>query len=183
MSQNGKRLVSGVRELLRTEKITLEDMHMVASDVVLHIDRIAARTVRKLKNGQKIRCYDEDSYKEYGQRGSDIVCFFEAARDTKTKGQLLRVYLNDEEWSVGVDCLLEVFDDFDPESEEGKRRLDTRPKRRGRRKKEAESFEPYEEPAENWSPAPEPEYEQEVEGEEYDFNSLTEFDEYFDYDN
>ena len=40
MSKNSKRLVSGVRELILTEGTTLEDLHMVATDVVLAIEKI-----------------------------------------------------------------------------------------------------------------------------------------------
>ena len=92
MSKHGKRLVSGVRELLRTEGTTLEDLHMVATDVVLTIDKLAVKALRKLKRGQRIRCYDEGSNKEYGQKGSDMECFFGELHHTKTRGTALRIY-------------------------------------------------------------------------------------------
>lgn len=184
MSRHGSRLVSGVRELLRTEDTILEDLHMVATDVVLTIDRIAVKTLRKLKKGQRIRCYDEGSNKEYGQKGSDSDCFFSETHHTKTRGTVLRVYAENKEWVVPIEYLLEVYQSFDPESDEGKKQSESaaRPKRRGRKPKkrradaEIEQLDGY---RGDQQQAPAPEYEQEIDGEEYDFSNFPEeFNEY-----
>jgi hypothetical protein len=109
---------------------------MVASDVIAALDKLASKTSRKLKRGQAIRIYDEDSNKEYGQKGSDIPCFYDESYDTKTRGTTLKVYDDKNEWNVGLDCLLEVFEEFDPDSDEGKKRTNSaRPKKRGRKPK------------------------------------------------
>ena len=92
MSTHSKRLRSGVRELVRTENTTLEDLHIVATDVIASLDKLASKIVRKLKRGQAIRIYDEDSNKEYGQTGSDIRCYFSEVYDTKVRGTTLKVY-------------------------------------------------------------------------------------------
>ncbi len=180
MSKNGKRLVQGVRELLRTEGTTLEDLHMVATDVVVTLDKLASKTVRKLKVGQKIRCYNEESNKELGQKGADLVCFFQETYDTKTRGPTIRVYENGKEWSTSLDCLLEVYEDFDPESEEGKKLQQSKPKKRGRKpKKAAAELDRFDDP--EWGPSPV--YEEETDGEEYDFNNLPDdYEEYAEYD-
>lgn len=188
MSKNSKRLVNGVRELVLTDGTTLEDLHMVATDVVLAIEKVTARTVRKLKNGQKIRCYDEDSNKEYGVKGSDVICCFKETYDTQTYGTKLRVYDPEtgHEWSVGVDCLLEVYDKFDPSSVEGKKVSEVsvvKTKRRGRKPKrgpdQLDRFED-ETTTDGWCPTTFTNYEKEVDGEEYDFRNPDEYDEYFD---
>ncbi len=187
MSKHGKRLVSGVRELLRTEGTILEDLHMVATDVVLAIDKIATKALRKLKRGQRIRCYDEDSNKEYGQKGSDMECFFGETHNTKTRGMVLRIYTKKQpkEWVVPLDYLLEIYEDFDPESDEGKKQTEiaARPKRRGRKPKQADQqIDSLDEESQrdSWSQSPMSEYEQETEGEEYDFTNFPEeeFDDY-----
>lgn len=191
MSKHGKRLVSGVRELLRTEGTTLEDLHMVATDVILTIDRAAAKIVRKLKKGQKLRCYDEASNKEYGQKGSDLECYFNESYETKTRGLSLKVYAKrkkkQKEWVLPVECLLQVYEEFDPESDEGVKRKEiaARPKKRGRKPKKSKSAqsEDWQYDEYSWSGAPIPEYEQETEDEEYDFESFPEgYDEYVEYD-
>jgi hypothetical protein len=181
MSKNSKRLVSGVRELILTDGTTLEDLHMVATDVVLAIEKITARTVRKLKKGQVIRCYLEDSNKEYGVKGADTICCFKETYDTQTYGLKLRVYDSEteKEWGVSMDCLLEVFDKFDPVSVEGKKASEVvaKPKRRGRRPKrgpdQVDKFD-------GWCPTNTDDYEKEVDGEEYDFSNPDEYGEYFD---
>ncbi len=191
MSKNSKRLVSGVRELILTDVTILEDLHMVATDVVLAIEKITARTVRKLKKGQLIRCYMEDSNKEYGVKGADAICCFKETYDTQTYGMKLRVYDSEteKEWSVGIDCLLEVFDKFDPGSAEGKKAAEVvaKPKRRGRKPKrgpdQVDRFED-ETTADGWDrpPANTDDYEKEVDGEEYDFTDPDEYNEFFDDD-
>ena len=188
MSKNSKRLVSGVRELILTDGTTLEDLHMVATDVVLAIDKVTTRAIRKLKKGQMIRCYMEDSNKEYGVKGADATCYFKETYDTQTYGMKLRVYdpATEKEWGVGVDCLLEVFDKFDPGSAEGKKAAEVavKPKRRGRKPKrgpdQVDRFED-ETTTDDWSPTTYTDgYEKEVEGEEYDFSNPDEYDEFFD---
>ena len=187
MSKNSKRLVSGVRELILIDGTTLEDLHMVATDVVLALDKVTARTVRKLKKGQVIRVYMEDSNKEYGVKGADAICCFKETYDTQTYGMKLRVYNLDteKEWSVGVDCLLEVYDKFDPVSAEGRKaaEVSVKPKRRGRKPKrgpdQIDRFED-ETTTDDWSPTTYAEdYEKEVDGEEYDFSNPDEYDEFF----
>ena len=186
MSTNSKRLVSGVRELILTDGTTLEDLHMVATDVVQAIEKVTARTVRRLKKGQVIRCYMEDSNKEYGVKGADAICCFKETYETTTYGMKLRVYVSEteKEWSVGVDCLLEVYDKFDPVSVEGKKAAEVvaKPKRRGRRRKrgpdQVDRFE--EETNDDWCPTRINDYEKEVDGEEYDFSDPDEYEEYFD---
>ncbi len=189
MSKNSKRLVSGVRELILTDGTTLEDLHMVCTDMVLAIDKITARTVRKLKKGQRIRVYMEDSNKEYGVKGADALCCFKETYDTQTYGMRLRVYDSDteKEWSVGIDCLLEVFSRFDPGSAAGKKAAEVvaKPKRRGRKPKrgpdQVDRFGD-ETTTDGWSPSTRTsdDYEKEVEGEEYDFSDPDEYNEYFD---
>lgn len=170
MSNHSKRLRSGVRELVRTEETTLEDLHMVATDVIAALDKLSSKTIRKIKRGQAIRIYDEDSNKEYGQKGSDIHCFFSESYDTKTRGTNLKVYDEKNEWNIGLDCLLDVFDEFDPESDEGKKRTNSaKPKRRGRKPK-ANSLDESElhEFDTQWQ---DQNYEPDTEGEEYEFNN------------
>ena len=122
MSKHGTKLVNGVRELILTEGTTLEDLHMVAADLILTMDKIALRAVKKLKEGQKIRCYDEESNKDYGSKGSDIVCFYKNMYETQTQGPKLEVYDDTgKKWSVGLDCLLEIYENFDPSSELGQK--------------------------------------------------------------
>lgn len=169
MSNHSKRLRSGVRELVRTEDTTLEDLHMVATDVIAALDKLSSKTLRKLKSGQSIRIYNEDSNKEYGQTGSDLRCFFGESYDTKTRGTTLKVYDDKHEWVVGLDCLLELFDEFHPESDEGRKRTNlSKPKRRGRKPKSATTDADLDEFDTGWR---KPEYEPEVEGEEYDFSN------------
>ena len=191
MSKNSKRLVNGVRELILTDGTTLEDLHMVATDVVLAIEKITTRTVRKLKKGQVIRCYMEDSNKEYGVKGSDAICCFKETYDTQTYGMKLRVYdpETEKEWSVGIDCLLEVFDKFDPVSSEGKKAAEVAKPKRGRKRRgrkpkrgpdQVDRFED-EATADGWErPVTADNYEKEVEGEEYDFSDPDEYNEYLD---
>jgi hypothetical protein len=169
MSTHSKRLRSGVRELVRTEETTLEDLHMVATDVIAALDKLSSKIVRKLKSGQSIRIYDEDSNREYGQKGSDIPCFFIESYDTKARGTTLKVYDDKNEWIVGLDCLLEVFEEFDPESDEGKKRNNNaKPKRRGRKPKvDADAHDEHEFDTQ-WQ---DQHYEPETEGEEYDFTN------------
>jgi hypothetical protein len=190
MSKNSKRLVNGVRELVLTDGTTLEDLHMVATDVVLAIEKVTARTIRKLKNGQKIRCYMEDSNKEYGVKGADVICCFKETYDTQTYGTKLRVYDPEtgKEWSVGVDCLLEVYDRFDPASVEGKKVAEVsvvKTKRRGRKPKRGpDQIDRFEDvtTTDGWCPTTHTsdDYEKEVDGEEYDFRNPEEYDEFFD---
>ena len=189
MSKNSKRLVNGVRELVLTDGTTLEDLHMVATDVVLAIEKATARTVRKLKKGQRIRCYMEDSNKEYGVKGADVICCFKETYYTQTYGTKLRVYDPDteKEWSVGVDCLLEVYDKFDPSSMEGKKvaEVSVKTKRRGRKpKRGSDQLDRFgeETTTDGWSPSTltADDYEKEVDGEEYDFRNPDEYEEYFD---
>jgi hypothetical protein len=142
---------------------------MVASDVIATLDKLASSIVRKLKSGQELRIYDEDSHKEYGQKGSDIRCFFGEAYDTKIRGTTLKVYDTKNTWSIGLDCLLEVFDAFDPESDEGKKRHNKSGKRRGRKK--AESSSDTSEFDTQWTAAADPAFEPEEPGEEYDFTN------------
>ena len=189
MTKNSKRLISGVRELILTDGITLEDLHMVATDVILAIEKATARTVRKLKKGQRIRCYMEDSNKEYGVKGADVICCFKETYDTQTLGMKLRVYdpKTEKEWGVGIDCLLEVYDKFDPSSAQGKKAAEVvaKPKRRGRKPKrrpdQVERFED-ETTTDGWSPTTytDDDYEKEVDGEEYDFSDPDEYREFFD---
>lgn len=188
MSKNSKRLVSGVRELILTDGTTLEDLHMVATDVVLAIERITARTIRKLKKGQMIRCYMEDSNKEYGVKGADAICCFKETYDTQTYGMKLRVYDPDteKEWSASIDCLLEVFDKFDPGSAEGKKAAEVvaKPKRRGRKPRrgpdQVDRFED-ETTTDGWNPTTyTDDLEKEVDGEEYEFSDPDEYDEFYD---
>ncbi len=188
MSKNSKRLVNGVRELILTDGTTLEDLHMVCTDVVQAIDKATTRAVRKLKKGQRIRCYVEDSNKEYGVKGADVICCFKESYDTQTYGMRLRVYdfETEKEWSVGIGDLLEVYDKFDPRSSEGKKVAEVvaKPKRRGRKpKREPDQVERFEEEttADDWSPTTDTDdYEKEVEGEEYDFSDPDEYEEFFD---
>ena len=170
MSNHSKRLRNGVRELVRTDETTLEDLHMVATDVIGTLDKLARKTIRKVKRGQAIRIYNEDSNKEYGQKGSDFHCFFSEVYDTKTRGTTLKVYDEKNEWTIGLDCLLDVFDTFDPESDEGKKRMSSsKPKRRGRKpKSEALDAADIHEFDTQWQDRT---YEPEVDGEEYDFNN------------
>ena len=169
MSNHSKRLRSGVRELVRTEETTLEDLHMVATDVIVALDKISSKMLRKIKRGQSIRVYDEDSNKEYGQKGSDIRCFFSESHDTKTRGTTLKVYDEKSEWSIGLDCLLEVFDEFDPESDEGKKRTNNaNPRRRGRKPKVDAPDNDEHEFDTQWQ---DQNYQPEEEGEEYDFTN------------
>jgi hypothetical protein len=150
---------------------------MVASDVIAALDKLASKTSRKLKRGQSIRVYDEDSNKEYGQKGSDISCYFGESYDTKTRGTTLKVYDEKNEWTMGLDCLLEVFDTFDPESDEGKKRTNSaKPKRRGRKPK-AEALDPSElhEFDTQWKDR---NFEPEEVDEEYDFNNTNWGDHY-----
>jgi hypothetical protein len=169
MSNHSKRLRSGVRELVRTEETTLEDLHMVATDVIIALDKLSSKMIRKIKRGQSIRIYDEDSNKEYGQKGSDISCYFSESYDTKTRGTTLKVYDDKQEWSVGLDCLLEVFDVFDPESDEGKKRNNSaKPKRRGRKPKASLDESDLHEFDTQWQ---DQNYQPEEEGEEYDFTN------------
>lgn len=186
MSKSGKRLVSGVRELVLTDGTTLEDLHMVATDLVLTIEKVTARTVRKLKTGQMIRCYMEGSNKEYGVNGADVICCFKGTYETQTYGTKMKVYdLNTEkEWGINVDCLLEVYNKFDPDSVEGKKISDvaikSKPKRRGRKPKMAGSHhgERFDNVIDGWSPESyADDYEKEVDGEEYDFD-LEDYNEY-----
>ena len=153
---------------MRTEETTLEDLHMVATDVIAALDKLSSKTVRKIKRGQSIRIYDEDSNKEYGQKGSDILCFFSESYDTKTRGTTLKVYDEKSEWRTGLDCLLEVLDKFDPDSDEGKKRTNgAKPKRRGRKPKtDSSNTGDLHEFDTQWQ---DQNYEPEVEGEEYDF--------------
>lgn len=175
MSTRSQRLRSGVRELVRTEGTTLEDLHIIATDVVEFLDKLASRLVRKLRPGQAIRCYNEDSKKEYGQRGSDVRCFFREMQDTN-----LSVYTAKHEWTVSVDCLLETYDEFDPESEEGKKRA-TKKKTRGRRSKKRQAQEDPGEFDTQWTdPGDAAAYEPETLDEEYDFSNPEEYEEYFD---
>jgi len=186
MSKNGKRLVGGVREMILVEGTTLEDLHMVATEVVVTLDKILARTVRKLKTGQQIRCYDETSNKEYGVKGSDVVCFYKGTYDTQTYGIKLKVYdlQTKKEWGISTDCLLEVYDKFDPDSPEGKKAAKTvpKPKRRGRKSKAQKLVqeEQFADTANEWNPASNDTYEKEIDGEEYIFNNLEEYQEFFD---
>jgi hypothetical protein len=177
MSTRSQRLRSGVRELIRTEGTTLEDLHIIATDVVEFLDKLASRLVRKLRPGQAIRCYNEDSKKEYGQRGSDVRCFFREMQDTN-----LSVYTAKHEWSVSVDCLLESYDEFDPDSEEGKKRSKKKKKTRGRRSKKRRAQEDPGEFDTQWTNPPRDvaAYEPEELDEEYDFSNAEEYAEYFD---
>jgi hypothetical protein len=169
MTTHSDRLRNGVRELVRTDNTTLEDLHIVASDVIATLDKLSSKIVRKLKTGQSIRVYDEDSNKEYGQNGSDIPCFFKEAYDTKTRGITLKVYDDKHEWLVSLDCLLEVFDDFHPESDEGKKRTNlANPKRRGRKPKSKNASADFDEFDTQWRNDG---WEAETEDEEYDFNN------------
>jgi hypothetical protein len=174
MSTHSNRLRNGVKELVRTDDTILEDLHMVASDVIAVLDKLAKRIVRKLKPGQAVRVYDEDSRKEYGQKGSDLRCWFSESYVTKTKGTCLRLYDAENEWSVALDCLLEVFDDFDPESVEGRRRVNKAQGRRRGRRTRAEMTDRDNTPDVDtqWpSTPPETVFEPEEDGEEYDFSS------------
>lgn len=184
MSKNGKRLVSGVRELILTDGTTLEDLHMVATEVVVTLDKIAARTLRKLKAGQVIRCYVERSNKEYGIRGSDIVCCYRGTYTTKTLGTKLRVYDPDSEkqWGVSVHCLLEVYDKFDPQSSEGRKVAEEKAKTKRKRRKSRtapDQVDRFSDTA-NWNAYTEDEYEPEVDGEEYDFSDQEEYENFDD---
>ena len=178
---HSKRLRNGVKELIRTQETTLEDLHMVATDVIATLDKLAERTVRKLRSGQSIRVYDEDSNKEYGQKGADVDCFFLEAYDTKIRGTTLKVYDAKNEWTVPLDCLLAVSSDFDPESEEGKRRSSKGSlKRKGRRSKaEADSMSEAHEFDTQWSSSQEVAFEPEEPGEEYDFNNSSNWGDFF----
>lgn len=180
MSTHSKRLRNGVKELVRTGDTTLEDLHMVASDVIASLDKLAARTIRKLKCGQEIRVYDEDSHKEYGQKGSDTLCFFSESHETKTRGTVLKVYDPKSEWSVGLDCLLETYENFDPESEEGKKRNSKAgPKKRGRKPKGLDSDADIHEFDTQYEPHTK-EYEPEEMDEEYNFGNNSDWGEYTD---
>lgn len=180
MSTHSKRLRSGVRELIRTGDTTLEDLHMVASDVIASLDKLASRTARKLKCGQRVRIYDEESNKEYGQKGSDLLCFFNKSYETKTRGTMLKVYDAKSEWSTSLDCLLETYNDFDPESEEGKK-LSSKavPKRRGRKPKNADSDADIHEFDTQWGSSSK-EYEPEELDEEYNFGDDSHWEDYTD---
>jgi hypothetical protein len=185
MSTHNKRLRSGVKELVQIGGTTLEDLHMVATDVIATLDKLAARTLRKLKTGQSLRVYDEESNKEYGQKGSDLPCFFKEAYDTKVRGATLKVYDAKNEWSIGLDCLLEVFDEFDPESDEGKKRASKPgPKRRGRRPKaETADTDATDEFDTQWAAqTQELGFEPEVDDEEYDFTNSTNWEDFFEND-
>ena len=187
MTKHGTRLVMGVKELILTSNTTLEDLHMVAVEVILAIDKIAARTVRRLKEGQKIRCYVEAANKEYGARGSDTICYYRNSYDTQTYGTKIKVYDlgSDKEWSVGLDCLLEVYEEFDPNSPTGKKLAvpltpipPPKLKKRGRKsKKEKEALEEQQALVfqENWGPS----YGEE-EDEEYNFDSYEEYEDFYD---
>ncbi len=184
MSKNGKRLVGGVREMILVDGTTLEDLHMVVTEVVVTMDKIIARTIRKLKTGQQIRCYDETSNKEYGVKGSDVICFYKGTYDTQTYGTKLKVYnlQTQKEWGISTDCLLEVYDKFDPESAEGKKAAKAvpKPKRRGRRSKTAKPDQSEQFDSNNWSPVSDDDDEKEIDGEEYIFSDIEEYQEFFD---
>jgi len=139
ISKHGERLLSGVRELVRTENTTLEDLHLIITDLVVLLDKKALQASKKLKKGQEIKVYDENSKKEYGAKGADFRCYFDNSYETKT-GLMLKVYDDkSNKWSVSVDCLLDIFDSFDPESDEGKKRIKkSTPKKRGRKPKKQE---------------------------------------------
>ena len=180
MSTRSQRLRSGVRELIRTDGTTLEDLHIIATDVVEFLDKLASRIVRKLRSGQAVRCYNEESKKEYGQRGSDLRCFFREMQDTEL-GPTLLVYTTKHEWGVSVDCLLESYDEFDPESEEGKKRASKKKTRRGRKSKKRQVQEDPSEFDTQWTnPGDVADYEPETLDEEYDFSNPEEYEEYFD---
>ncbi len=190
MSTHGKRLLGGVRELVRTEGTTLGDLHIIITDLVGILDKKAVQTAKKLKGGQEILIYDVESNKEYGAKGSELKCFFKETYEPRT-GLMLRVYDPKNvgskklasEWSVSIDCLLEVFDTFDPDSDEGKKRkAKAKPKRRGRRPKQAQ-----EEPEDNFGNFDQSldtndpqEFEEERDGEEYSFGNAEEWKEMFD---
>ena len=100
---------------------------------------------------------------------------------------VLRIYTKKQpkEWVVPLDYLLEIYEDFDPESDEGKKQTEiaARPKRRGRKPKQADQkIDSLDEESQrdSWSQSPMSEYEQETEGEEYDFTNFPEeeFDDY-----
>lgn len=193
MSTHGTRLLGGVRELVRTEGTTLGDLHVIITDLVGILDKKALQTAKKLKSGQEILIYDVESNKEYGAKGADLKCFFKETYEPRT-GLMLRVYDPNnagskklaEEWSVSIDCLLEVLDTFDPDSDEGKKRqAKAKPKKRGRRPKQAQ-----EEPEDNFGnfdqsldtndPQVSGEFEEELDGEEYSFGNAEEWKEIFD---
>jgi hypothetical protein len=147
---------------------------MVATDVISALDKLAKRTIRKLKLGQEVRVYDEDSHKEYGQKGSDLRCWFTETYETKTRGTRLRVYDAQNEWSVDLDCLLETYDEFDPDSVEGRKRVSkAQGKRRGRRPGSGAgtSADNHEFDTQWAGASPETVFEPEEEGEEYDFSN------------
>ena len=189
MTKHGTRLVSGVRELILTEGTTLEDLHMVAVDVILAIDKVAARTVRKLKEGQRIRCYVESSNKEYGTKGSDVICCYRGVYDTQTYGTKLKVYdeNTNKEWNVGIDCLLEIYESFDPNSALGQKTptevIKPKTKKRGRRSKKEQMALAHDalDAEDNWNFSyTDSSYEDEVDGEEYNFNDYDEYRDFFD---
>ncbi len=195
MSTHGIRLLGGVRELVRTEGTTLGDLHIIITDIVGMLDKKAAHTAKKLKSGQEILIYDQESNKEYGAKGSELRCYFKETYEPRTTGLMLRVYDPNnagskklaEEWSVSIDCLLEVFDTFDPDSDEGKKRTaKAKPKKRGRRPKQ-----PKEEPEDSFGQfdqslnTSDPQYsadefEEEIDGEEYTFGDTEGWQETYD---
>jgi hypothetical protein len=193
MSTHGKRLLGGVRELVRTDGTTLGDIHIIITDLVGILDKKAVQTVKKLKSGQEILIYDVESNKEYGTKGSELKCFFKESYEPRT-ALMLRVYDPNnagnkklaEEWSVSLDCLLEVFDAFDPDSDEGKKRnAKAKPKKRGRRPKHTQeepedSFGKFDQSLDTNDPRLSDEFEEELDGEEYSFGDAEEWKEIFD---
>lgn len=138
-----KRLLNGVRELTRLDGVSLEELHAVATDLVVFIDRKTEAMVKKLKNGQSIKIYDESSNKEYGAKNSSLFCYFDSVCENQKKEKTLRVYNDKKKWSVSIYCLLDVLDTFDPLSEEGMKIISKSiPKKRGRkpRNKQKEDF-------------------------------------------
>lgn len=194
MSTHGKRLLGGVRELVRTDGTTLGDLHIIITDLVGLLDKKSVQTAKKLKGGQEILIYDEESNKEYGTKGAELKCFFKETYEPRTTGLMLRVYDPKNagskklalEWSVPIDCLLEVFDTFDPDSEEGKKRnARSKPKKRGRRPKQPQedpedSFGQFDQSLDTRDPHSADDFEEEIEGEEYNFGQPESWQEIYD---
>jgi len=144
MSTHQKRLLNGVRELVHLEESSLEDLHVILTDLVVFLDKKTESIAKKLKTGQEIQIYDENSKKEYGAKGSTLTCYFKDLVDVKGN-KMLSVYDNKgKTWKIPLYCLLDFQEVFDPMSAEGKKiKNKDIPKKRGRKPKKLKELEEY----------------------------------------
>lgn len=154
---------------------------MVATAVIMAVDKAAERSVRRLKVGQKLRFYVEAANKEYGTKGSDAFGYYRGSSDAQSAGTKIKVFDIESGKEVSIvarDCLLEVYEEFDPQSNAGKKLSDC-PKKRGRKAKAAADEEA------GWAVDPlapliaeYSEFERELDNEEYTFENTNEYDYY-----